>query len=187
MIWTLIGTLMVGVGAACLVFIAFRALGRPVPGWVLPATAGAGMLGFHIWSDYAWADRTAAELPDHVVVAERHTSRNMLQPWTYVVPKVDRFAAVDLNQVRHHPEVEDMALALVHLVTRWYPTVSTQQLYDCATPRRAHVGQALEVDAEGRPIDVDWVTLEPDDPIRRVVCAADNQRPNGPTRARLNE
>ena len=180
MIWTLIGTLMVGVGAACLVFVAFRALRRPVPSWLLPATAGLGMLTFHTWSDYAWADRTSAELPDHVVVAERYTSSSMLQPWTYLVPKADRFAAVDLNQVRHHPEVENMALAVVHLVTRWYPTVSTRQLYDCASPRRADVGQSLVVDAQGRPVDATWVTLEPDDPIRRVVCAADKERPNGP-------
>ena len=181
MIWTLVGTLMVGVGAACIVFIAFRALGRPSPGWLLPAAAGAGMLTFHIWSDYAWAERTAAELPAHAIVAERHTARSILQPWTYLVPKVDRFAVVDLHQIRHHPDVEDMAMAVVHLLTRWYPTVSTQQLYDCALPRRADVGQALEVDAQGRPVDVNWVTLEPDDPIRGVVCGAANERPNGPS------
>lgn len=185
MIWTLVGTLMVGVGAACVVFVACRALRRPVPGWLLPAAAGAGMLSFHIWSDYSWADRTAAELPEHVVVAERYTSRNMLQPWTYLVPKVDRFAVVDTSEIRHRPEVEDTALAVVHLVTRWYPTVSTQQLYDCATPRRADVGRSLEVDGNGRPIDVDWVRLESDDPVRRVVCAAEPRRPNGP--ARRNE
>jgi len=86
MIWTLIGTLMVGVGAACVVFVAFRALRRPVPGWALPAAAGAGMLSFHIWSDYAWVDRNTAELPDHVVVAERYTSTRprsaIIRRWT---------------------------------------------------------------------------------------------------------
>jgi hypothetical protein len=172
MIWTLIGTLMVGVGAASLVFILFKAVRRPVPGWLLPAAAGLGMLSFHIWSDYAWAERTIAELPDHVVVAERYTSRSMLQPWTLVVPKVDRFSAVDLNEIRRHPQVEGMVMAVVYLVTRWYPTAGTLQLYDCETPRRADVGESLEADAEGRPIDPDWVTLEPDDPVRRVVCAA---------------
>ncbi len=179
MIWTLIGTLMVGVGAACLVFIAFRALRRPFPGWLLPAAAGAGMLTFHIWSDYAWADRSAGELPDHVVVAERHTSRSVLQPWTYLVPKVDRFAAVDLNQVRHHAEVADMALAVVHLVTRWYPTANTLQLYDCETPRRTDVVESLVLDAQGRPIDPDWVMLEPDDPVRSVVCVAERRPSDG--------
>ena len=180
MIWTLIGTLMVGVGAACVVFVAFRALRRPVPGWALPAAAGAGMLSFHIWSDYAWVDRTTGELPDHVVVVERYTSRSMLQPWTYLAPKADRFAAVDTTAIRHHPAVDDMAMATVHLVARWYPTVTTRQLYDCATPRRADIGADFAVDEDGRPVDPDWVALAPDDPIRRVVCNPQHRRPNGP-------
>lgn len=181
MIWTLIGTLMVGVGAASLVFVLLRALRRPVPGWLLPAAAGAAMLTFHIWSDYAWADRTIAELPDHVVVAGRHTSRSMLQPWTLLAPKVDRFSAVDLNEIRHRPEVEGMAMALVYLVTRWYPTVGTLQLYDCVIPRRADVGDSIAAGAGGSAVDPAWVPLEPDDPVRRVVCAQEPRRPNGPS------
>jgi hypothetical protein len=179
MIWTLIGTLMVGVGAASLVFVLFRAFRRPVPGWTLPAAAGLGMLTFHIWSDYAWADRTIAELPDHVVVGERYTSRSMLQPWTLLVPKVDRFSAVDLDAVRRHPDVDGMVMALVYLVTRWYPTASTLQLYDCETPRRADVGLSLTVDAQGRPVDPDWVMLEPDDPVRIVVCLVERRPADG--------
>ncbi len=180
MIWTLVGTLMVGVGAACVVFVAFRALRRPMPGWLLPAVAGAGMLGFHIWADYAWAERTAAELPDHVVVAERYTSRNMLQPWTYLVPKADRFVAVDTSEIRRHPAVDEMVMATVHLVTRWYPTATTRQLYDCQAPRRADIDRGFAVGEDGRPIDPNWVSLEPDDPIRRVACAPEHRRPNGP-------
>jgi hypothetical protein len=179
-IWTLIGTLMVGVGAASLAFIVCKALRRPVPGWLLPAAAGLAMLSFHIWSDYAWAERTIAELPDHVVVAERYTSRSVLQPWTLLVPKVDRFSAVDLNEVRHNPRVEGMVMALVYLVARWYPTAGTLQLYDCTLPRRADVGESLAADAAGRPIDPSWVTLEPDDPVRRVVCAAPPVSRDGP-------
>lgn len=173
MIWTLIGTLMVGVGAASVVFVLCKAVRRPVPGWLLPAAAGAAMLTFHIWSDYSWADRTTAELPDHLVVAGRHTSRSVLQPWTLLVPKVDRFSAVDVNEIRRHPEVEGMVMAVVYLVTRWYPTAGTLQLYDCTMPRRADVGESLRADAQGRPIDPDWVPLEPDDPVRRVVCEAE--------------
>lgn len=180
MIWTLIGTLMVGVGAACVVFITFRALRRPLPGWALPAAAGAGMLSFHIWSDYAWVDRNTAELPDHVVVAERYTSRSLLQPWTFLLPKADRFAVIDTTEIRRHPAVDDMAMATVHLVTRWYPTVTTRQLFDCETPRRADIGRDFAVDADGRPVDPDWIALTLDDPIRRVVCDPQNRRPNGP-------
>jgi hypothetical protein len=73
-----------------------------------------------------------------------------------------------------------MVMATVHLVTRWYPTVTTRQLYDCATPRRADIGNDFAVAADGRPLDPDWVTLPADDPIRRVACEPENRRPNGP-------
>ncbi|MEZ5863823.1 MAG: hypothetical protein R3D25_07010 [Geminicoccaceae bacterium] len=172
MIWNLIGTLVLGVATASVVFILCRLLGRPPPRWLLPAAAGLAMLGFHIWTDYSWFARTAAELPDHVVVAQGYPSSNPLQPWTLVVPRIDRFSAVDTSRIRHNPEVPDMAMAVVYLVARWNPTIEANQLYDCATPRRADVGVDTQMDAEGRPVDPDWVALPADDPVRRTVCDA---------------
>ncbi|MCB1992493.1 MAG: hypothetical protein R3D28_11170 [Geminicoccaceae bacterium] len=172
MIWNLIGTLVLGVAAASVVLVLFRVLGRPAPRWLLPAAAGIAMLGFHIWTDYSWFRRTTAELPGHVVVAQGYPSSNPLQPWTLVVPRIDRFSAVDTNRIRHNPEVPDLAMAVVYLVARWNPTVEANQLYDCRTPRRADVGADMEVDAEGRPVDPVWVALPPDDPVRLAVCRA---------------
>lgn len=179
MIWTLIGTLMVGVTAACVMLIFFRVSRRTLPKWTLPAAAGFAMFSFHIWSDYTWIDRTTAELPSHVVVAERYRSKHPMQPWTYILPRQDRFAAVDLDKIRHNPSVDDMAFAVIYLVTRYYPTVETQQLFDCNEPRRADVGNDFTFDEQGRPVDPDWVTLEPDDPVRRVVCAQEKTSRNG--------
>ena len=176
MIWNLIGTLVLGVAAAAVTLVLFRVLGRPAPRWLLPAAAGVAMLGFHIWTDYSWFRRTTAELPGHVVVAESYASSNPLQPWTLVVPRIDRFSAVDTRRIRHHPDVPDMAMAVVYLVARWNPTIEANQLYDCATPRRADVGLDLQVDAEGRPVDPDWVTLPADDPVRLAVCDASRGR-----------
>lgn len=172
MIWYLVGTLVLGVAAASVVMILFRALGLPAPRWLLPAAAGLAMFGFFIWTDYSWFTRTRAELPAHVIVAEGYPSSNLLQPWTYLFPRIDRFTAVDTDAIRRHPAVPDMVMAVVYFVAHWSPTILANQLYDCATPRRADVGTSLKVDAEGRPVDPDWVALPPDDPVRAVVCAA---------------
>lgn len=177
MIWNLIGTLVLGVTAASIVLILFRVLGRPVPRWLLPAAAGIAMLGFLVWTDYAWFGRTEAALPANVVVAEGHASSSVLQPWTLIVPRIDRFSAVDTEAIRRNPQAPDLAMADVYLVARWNPTIRAHQLYDCATPRRADVGLDLKVDALGRPIDPPWVKLPPDDPVRRVVCGAGSGKP----------
>ncbi len=172
MIWTLIGTLMVGVLAASLTFVGFRLLRREPPRWLLPAAAGLAMLIFHIASDYAWFGRTTAAFPEHLEVGEAYTTRNMLQPWTLVAAPVRRFSAVDRRAIRRNPAAPDLVMADVHLLQRYYPTVTVAQLYDCSASRRASVGPNLEVDADGRPANADWVEIDADDSIRQIVCSA---------------
>jgi hypothetical protein len=170
-IWTLIGTLMVGVLAASLTFVGFRLFRREPPRWLLPAAAGLAMLIFHIASDYAWFGRTTAAFPEHLKVGESYTKRNILQPWTLVAAPVVRFSAVDTQAIRRNPAAPDLVMAEVHLLQRYYPTVTLTQLYDCSEPRRAAVGPNLEVDADGRPINANWVEIDADDPLRQIVCS----------------
>lgn len=173
MIWTLIGTLMVGVLAASVTFIGFRLLRREPPRWTMPAAAGLAMLAFHISSDYAWFNRTTAAFPDHLEVARTYTKRSILQPWTLLAEPVERFSAVDTRSVRRNPATPELVMADVHLLQRYYPTVTVTQLYDCSEPRRAPVGPDLEVDAGGRPSNAQWVAIDPADAVRRIVCSAD--------------
>lgn len=170
MIWTLIGTLMVGVLAASLTFIGFRLAKREPQRWLLPAAAGLAMLVFHISSDYAWFARTSAAFPEHLRVGETYTKRSVLQPWTLIAAPIERFSAVDTAAIRRNPAAPDLVMTEVHLLQRYYPTVTLAQLYDCGTPRRATVGPDLEVDAEGRPKNADWVAIDPTDAIRQIVC-----------------
>mgnify|MGYP001821777271 CR=1 FL=1 len=172
MIWTLIGTLMVGVLAASLTFIGFRLVRAEPPRWLLPAAAGLAMLIFHIASDYAWFGRTTAAFPEHLEVGETYTKRSILQPWTLIAAPVERFSAVDTQALRRNPAVPDLVMAEIHLLQRYYPTVTLTQLYDCSEPRRAAVGADLAVDADGRPTNADWEEIAADDPVRRVVCGA---------------
>jgi len=178
-IWTLIGTLMVGVLAASLTFLGFRVARRDPPRWLLPAAAGLAMLIFHVSSDYAWFARTTAAFPEQLEVGETYTKRSILQPWTLVAAPVVRFSAVDTGALRHNPAAPELVMAQIHLLQRYYPTVTVTQLYDCSEPRRADVGPDFAVDEQGRPTNTNWVTLEPDDPVRRIVCAEQPTSRNG--------
>lgn len=182
MIWTLIGTLMVGVLAASLTFIGFRLTRRNPPGWTLPAAAGLAMLAFHISSDYAWFARTTAAFPPHLEVGEAYTKRSVLQPWTLIKAPVNRFSAVDTRTIQRNPAVPELVMAELALLTRYYPTVVTTQLYDCSEPRRADVGPNLTFDEDGRPTNAVWTAIDAEDAVRRVVCAeaADGSRRSAP-------
>ncbi|TVQ37005.1 MAG: hypothetical protein EA356_04810 [Geminicoccaceae bacterium] len=179
MLMSFVGTIVLGLGTAGTWLLLIKALRLPVPGWTTPALAGLVMIVFHLYLEYSWFDRTVASMPSRAVVAEAKTFRNPLQPWTLIVPQVDRFSVVDTGQIRTHPEHPAVALAEVAFVERYYPTVSTTQLYDCTTPRRADILPTMMLGADGLPERIDWIRVGDDDPVRRVVCGEVERRRNG--------
>ena len=185
MIFQLLGSLLLGICAAVALMLAYRLLGRRAPRWVLPAAAGAAMLGFHVWSDYTWFRRTAAALPEPLTVAAAPASATPLQPWTYLLPRVERFVVINPRAIRWNERAPGLRLAEVFLVARYMPTLTAAQLFDCTTPRRIGAPRGLALDAEGRPEGVEWVPLEPGDPLLRAVCsvplpAQHSRAPRGP-------
>jgi hypothetical protein len=172
MLFTFIGTIVLGLGAAGTWMLVTKALRIPAPRWTIPVVAGGAMLIFHVYIEYSWFSRTAASFPPRVEVARPETYRSPLQPWTWVVPQVNRFIAVDTGQVKTHPDHPPLAIAEVAFVTRYYPTITTRQLYDCAAARRADILADTTFGADGLPERIDWIALEPDDAVRSIVCAA---------------
>ena len=134
--------------------------------------AGAAMLGFHVWGTYSWFDTTAEKLPRTMVVAETLTRPSPLAPWTLLAPPVDRFAAVDRASILRIADAPSLAVADVTLVQRFGPTISTRQIYDCVIPQRVDAGgPAGPLTAADTAKSPDaWVAVDPNDPIRRIVC-----------------
>ncbi|WP_135470162.1 hypothetical protein [Crenalkalicoccus roseus] len=179
MLFQLLGTVALGLAAAGTVLLAFRILGRRAPRWTLPLAAGAAMLGFHVWSDYSWYRRTAAALPEPMIVAAAHPSGSAIQPWTLLIPRVERFAALDPRTIRWNDAAPELRMVEVFLIARYMPTLSTVQIFDCSAPRRADVTRDLAFDAQGRPLGAGWVRLEPDDRLWRTVCTLPLPRDGG--------
>lgn len=171
MLMTLLGALVLAVAVAGMVSLAFRLARRPVPRGTLPLAAGLALVSFMAWNDYSWFSRTAAELPDDVVVAKTYTFRNFIQPWTMIVPRINRFAAVDLGSIRRNEAAPGVVLVNVYLAARYSPALTTTQFYDCNEGRRADATDSLEFGSDGLPVNADWVALEDDDSFLATVCA----------------
>ncbi|MGI9437095.1 MAG: hypothetical protein ACR2Q4_20065 [Geminicoccaceae bacterium] len=170
MLFNLIGTFIVGIAAAGSIMLTFLLLRRPAPRWMLPAAAGAAMLGFHLWNEYTWFDRTATALPDHVVVAQHYTYATPFQPWTLLIPRVNRFSALDRASIRRNDKAPDYVMADILLVTRLAQTAKVTQIYDCGQIRRAEVSVSSRVDDRGLPVDATWTSYEADEPLFKLVC-----------------
>ncbi|MDF2234987.1 hypothetical protein P2H44_20700 [Albimonas sp. CAU 1670] len=164
----LIATIVAGVGAAGLVLLLNRTLGGRLPRWAAPLAAGAAMIAATVWSEYDWAGRTVAALPEGLVVVEEVQETAWYRPWTYVVPLTTRLAALDVARLRSHPDAPGVKLGEVYLFGRWRPAGRAPQLIRCAPAARAEVTDAALSD----PAAAAWRPVDPADPMVAAACAA---------------
>ncbi|WP_349358686.1 hypothetical protein [Stappia sp.] len=168
MIFTLISTFVLGIAVAGILLLLNRATGNRLPKWIAPAAAGLAMLVFTVWTEYNWLERTRAGLPAGLEVVETYQSRNLLQPWTYVVPRTNRFVALDRTTVTANDKDPRFRKASLFLFTRFLPVTELRQIYDCAQNRRIDLVPGELVDPTTLP-DAAWEPLT-DDPIAQEVC-----------------
>ena len=166
----LIAVFAVGFAVAGLVLLASRLLGTKPPRYLIPLAAGLSMLTYAVWSDYSWASRTIAELPDRIKVVKKISSSSPWKPWTYVVPQVDRFIVLDPSETRKNEKLPGFVLAEVILVARLEPAVTTRQLFDCERARRTDILSDDTFTADGMPVDPNWVPLDRDDALFSQLC-----------------
>ncbi|MEM7226972.1 MAG: hypothetical protein AAF495_28645 [Pseudomonadota bacterium] len=173
MIYDLIATLAAGAGTAGLIYLVYRTVGRKAPRYLLPLAAGISMLSFAVWNEYSWFQRTKGQLPEQVRVVKTFTAQAPWQPWSYLVPMIDRFIAIDGANIRRNQALPGYALAEVIFVERRSPTVVSRQLFDCPGARRADVAAAA-FDESGLPQDASWTAVAPDSLVFQAVCGRDS-------------
>lgn len=162
----LIATFAAALGVAGIVLILNRLTGGRLPKWAMPVAAGLTILGFTIWSEYTWARRTIAELPEGAVVVEQVSDSAIYKPWTYLAPQVTRMIVLDIAGMQTNPDTPDIRLIELYFFARWRAPQHVPQLVDCARVARADVADAALAD----PATADWVDLHSDDPIIRQSC-----------------
>lgn len=164
----LFATFIAGIGAAGLALLLNHATGRRLPKWVIPVAAGATMIAYTIWSEYTWAARTIADLPDGVEVVMEVGESRAWKPWTYVVPQVTRLSALDTATIRTRPDAEGTRLVELYLFARWQAPTRMPQLVHCENGARADVTDSALAD----PATADWIRLEQGDPLLERACNA---------------
>ena len=168
----LVATLALAVVACLALWTGFRHAGRRMPRYLLPMTAGVVAIGYGVYAEYTWGARTVAALPPSFAVVRRVDERAALAPWTWLVPRTVRIAALDTAAVRTHPGHPRLRLLDVLLLERFHPTRRVTQLVDCAGGRRADIGAGDALGPDGLPPDALWRDVGADDPIVRGACGA---------------
>lgn len=173
MFFELIATITAGVGAGGLAVLLRKASRGALPRWLTPLAAGTAMIAFAIWSEYSWYGRTAGTLPEGVEVSSVNESRKIYRPWTYLVPMIDRFVAIDTATARTNPDLPGQKLVDVYLVGRWSPNFRVNMVLDCDGNRRADLIEGFELDTAGRVPEDAWRPLDQDDPLIVTACKED--------------
>ncbi len=103
-----------------------------IPGWLTPFAAGAGLIGTAIYMEYSWFTRVSGALPEGFIVANANSDATPLRPWTYLVPLVTRFEALDGTKAARHPNRADLIVAPVFGFARWQNPQNSLIVFDCA-------------------------------------------------------
>lgn len=169
----LFATFAMGFGGAGLILLINKLLGGRLPRWLTPVCAGLAMIGFTIWSEYSWFNRTVKGLPDGLEVAWSHEASKPYKPWTYLLPQVDRFVAVDVLSVQTNDALPDQRMVDLFFFGRWAPARQLRVVMDCANNRRADLMEGVSMGPDGAVEDSAWIPLEPADPVLRTTCEED--------------
>ena len=170
MFFELIAAFAAGFLGAGLALVAGWLSGGRLPRWLMPVMAGVGMIGYAIWSEYTWFDRTAAAMPPGVEVTFVNEVSAFWRPWTYALPVVDRFAAVDTASIRTNPDVPDARIADMLFAQRWMPNRLVPVMFDCAGGRHAPLA-TVTFTPDGGIGEGLWSRAGPDDAALSAACA----------------
>lgn len=170
MLMEFIAAIALGFAAAGVIMTLRWLSGGRVPKALIPVAAGLGMFGFAIWSEYSWFARHSSALPERMVVVTSVRESSSWRPWTWALPFVTRFAAVDTAGVKRNDKLPGLVMANVYLFARRQPPARLPHIIDCPGLRRAELAGDVRFDADGLPQDLHWLPLSADQPLFRALC-----------------
>lgn len=148
----------------------FRTFKKPMPKHLYPIVAAASVIAYGIYSEYTWADRTIAQLPETINVVHELSGTSMFSPWSFVIPRTDRLSLIDKASIRRNDTLPDHVMAELLLMQRFAPVVRVPQLIDCLGKRRTDVTNNASFGEDSLPTNAHWENLEREHPLLRVLC-----------------
>jgi hypothetical protein len=167
MFWTFVATMFSGLGAAGIAF-GIRAITRnKAPKWIIPAFAGAGMLGYLIYMEYTWFDLKQTQLPEEAIVVSTEKYGAPWRPWAYVVPQVAAFTVLDTkSMIVDNPEQNIVRFSLYRFEQSYTDAVS-QKMYLLNCDLRELVPLKGEKSLDTSALRI----LSEDDPLLALTCS----------------
>ena len=159
-----------GFAAAGVVMILNQLTGKRLPRWLIPAGAGLGMIMMSLSNEYRWYPRTLTLMPDGFEVVSTTEHRAIYSPWTYVVPYVNRFIAVDVGGVQRNAAQPDLRLSRVIFFARWEAVRLLPAVFDCAQGRSALLDPDAMFNDDGTVRVARWDQTGMDDPATAAIC-----------------
>lgn len=98
MVWNLVGVFIVGLACGAMAYALVKISKNRLPSWLVPVSAGVGMLLLLLAINYRWyADRIDALTYQQVsfeVVETKRTS-SFMRPWSYIYKPITEFSFID--------------------------------------------------------------------------------------------
>ena len=167
MLFEFIATITVGLGSAGLILGLQKITRGALPKWVMPATAGLGMLLFTIWTEYSWFERATEALGPEKIVVRTVEKKQVWRPWTYARPVTTRFIALDSAAAQ---TVGAHVLTDMYLVSRRSDNAIVPVAFDCLLGRQSPLFDREAPDVEARLETAEWGQLEQEDRLLRTAC-----------------
>lgn len=157
--------------AACgVLLIVAKTLRLKLPKRVYPIVAALAILAMTLWSRYSWAERVESALPQTEQVISRLDYQSVLEPWTYVVPRLGGLLVVDHSLTQTNPDHPAVRLVTTKLYEQNVDTLELQQFVDCGAKRRAPVAPGLPLAQNGLPPEEAWIGGGEPAPLYAAVC-----------------
>lgn len=170
MLWELIAIACAGLGTAGVILAIRSFSGQRLPLWIAPLGAGAAMLGFQIYNEYAWYEHQRSLLPQDVYVVREIQEHKLWRPWSLMYPQTVRFIAVRLGDQAINRVNPDLVLAEVYLFERRRSALQVPLAFHCSKAARANLTASLEIPEVGEELSDHWLPLDQDDPMLATVC-----------------
>ncbi|EKO3579094.1 hypothetical protein FKN93_00990 [Vibrio sp. A8-1] len=170
MFWELIATFSAGLGAAGIALLLRAITLKKLPNWIIPVFAGAGMLGFQIYSEYTWFSHQRSLLPAGVEVIRTAQESSGWRPWSYLYPQTLRFVAADINNASVNQRYSALVLVDLYFFERRMHARRVHQVVDCEAGARADFSEDLQIPATEENLTAGWYKLAADDRLLLLLC-----------------
>lgn len=118
MFLTLLAAAAAGLGAAGIGFALRKITGNRIGKWIIPASAGLGILLYQISYEYSWYDNQLLHQAEGSMVVAVENEPSFLRPWTFFIPLTTAYTVLDPKNVVYSEQQEPYARIASFIIYR---------------------------------------------------------------------